>query len=124
MMREAQKSSFANVIWSKLNIADQETLNIEVDYVIDRGVLLCRIPWLPGSPTCKVSLTYVACVAQKYGQSTIVFYIMEHHLQRMPHISGGQRKSGDGSCIHRRNESNPENIFLLLLKCEEQREVL
>ena len=63
---------FANAIW-KIVESDIPTVSSEVQYVLDGGALLKRIPWTQGATYHDICLVYTDYVARKYGSATIVF---------------------------------------------------
>ncbi len=72
-MREHQKSVLTEAMWSKFP-PDLECPSVEVQYVLDGGALLHRIPWPRGFPKYwELCLLYSDYVSWKYGQATIVF---------------------------------------------------
>ena len=74
MMREAQKSLLAEAMWSKLPVDIQEVPTDDVQYVLDGGALLHRIPWPHGCPTYReVCSLYCDYVTRRYGKAIVVF---------------------------------------------------
>ena len=74
-MREPQKSALADAIWSKLlESSNTDIPTGDVQYVLDGGALLYRLPWSHGSPTYhEVCTSYCSYVTSKYGQPYVVF---------------------------------------------------
>ena len=66
------KSVLADVLWKDVQ-EEQPKPNGEVQYVLDGGALLHRIPWPRRSTFENVSQLYVNYVTQKYGTATVVF---------------------------------------------------
>ena len=73
MLLQPQKPELADAIWAKLT--SNVTLPTgEVQYVLDGGALIHRIPWPRGSPTYReICNAYVNYATQKYGKAIIVF---------------------------------------------------
>lgn len=74
-MREPQKSVLAGALWAKVSALSSATEpSGDVQYVLDGGALLHRIPWPHGSPTYReLALLYCNYVTRNYGQACIVF---------------------------------------------------
>ena len=71
-LREAQKPVLANAIWSFL--PDQGPgLPRELQYVLDGGALLQRIPWTKGATFREICTVYTEYVTRKYGNAIVVF---------------------------------------------------
>ena len=69
---QANKAVLADVLWKSMNKEQQEPSG-NVQYVLDGGALLHRLPWPRGSTYDNVCQMYVKYVTQKYGSATIVF---------------------------------------------------
>ena len=69
-LRQPQKPALADAIWAKL----PPDTTWYVQYVLDGGALLHRIPWLRGTATyqdiCNLSCKYFS---KKYGEAIVVF---------------------------------------------------
>ena len=72
LLREPQKPVLANAIW-KLVESDIPTVPSEVQYVLDGGALLQRIPWSQGATYHDICTVYTDDVARKYGSAAIIF---------------------------------------------------
>ncbi len=75
LLREANKSSLANAIWDSLETGTcMPEPSGEVQFVLDGGALLHRIPW-PHSPITYNALCslYTQYVVTKYGNAIVVF---------------------------------------------------
>ena len=73
MLLKPQKPALADAIWAKLP-SDPTGPNGEVQYMLDGGALLHRIPWSKGFPTYKeISEMYCQYVMQKYGAAILIF---------------------------------------------------
>ena len=74
MLLQPQKPVLADAIWAKLP-SDPAGPTGEVQYVLDGGALLHRIPWPRGFPTyrgiCDLYCSYVT--TRKYGAAIVVF---------------------------------------------------
>ena len=70
---QANKLVFADVLWKSIDEEQREPSGDQVQYVLDGGALLHRIPWARGSTYDSVCQMYVRYVTQKYGAAVIVF---------------------------------------------------
>ena len=61
------RQSFADVLWKSIDEEQCEPSGDQVQYVLDGGALLHRIPWPRGSTYDSVCQMYVRYVTQKYG---------------------------------------------------------
>ena len=74
MLRQPQKPAQADALWTKLTLEAKTQLKGNVQYVLDGGAFLHRVPWLRGSPTYKVVRDlYCTYVQRKYGRAIVVF---------------------------------------------------
>ena len=64
-MHEPQKSTLADSIW-KMSQCQRTALPIDIQYVLDGGALLHRIPWNKGSTFSEILKTYSDYVLNKY----------------------------------------------------------
>ena len=71
-MHEPQKSTLADSIW-KMSQCQRTALPIDIQYVLDGGALLHRIPWNKGSKFSEILKTYSDYVLNKYGEAIVVF---------------------------------------------------
>ena len=71
-LRESQKSQFGDAIWSMIQ-HPEISLPTDVQYVIDGGSLLHKVPWVRGETFRGITLKYVNFVLTKLGKSIIVF---------------------------------------------------
>ena len=73
MLLQPQKPVLADAIWAKLP-SDPAGPTGEVQYVLDGGALLHRIPWPRGFPTYRdICDLYCNYVTRKYGAAIVVF---------------------------------------------------
>ena len=73
MLFQPQKPVLADAIWAKLP-SDPAGPTGEVQYVLDGGVLLHRIPWPRGFPTYRdICDLYCNYVTRKYSAAIVVF---------------------------------------------------
>lgn len=70
---QANKAVLADVLWKSIDEEQREPSGDQVQYVLDGGALLHRIPWPRGSTYDSVCQIYVRYVTQKYGAAVIVF---------------------------------------------------
>ena len=86
-----QKPALADAIWAKLP-SDPTGPTGEIQYVLDGGALLHRIPWPQGFPTYKETCDmYCRYVTGKYGDAIVVFDGYSHSSTKdMTH----QRRTG------------------------------
>ena len=63
----------ANAIWSLLPDQGIPGLPRELQYVLDGGALLQRIPWEKGATFKEICTTYTEYVTRKYGNPIVVF---------------------------------------------------
>ena len=69
---QANKATLADVLWKSMK-GEQRDPSENVQYVLDGGALLHRIPWPRGSTFDSVCQMYVAYVTHKYGAAVVVF---------------------------------------------------
>ncbi len=72
LLREPQKPVLANAIWDLVSPTTPAVLD-DVQYVLDGGALIQRIPWTRGATYHDICTVYSDYVAKKYGSSIIVF---------------------------------------------------
>ena len=73
MLLKPQKPALADTIWDKLP-SDPTGPNGEVQYALDGGALLHRIPWPKGFNTYKeICEMYCQYVTRKYGAAIVIF---------------------------------------------------
>ena len=72
LLREPQKPVLANAIWDTLT-QNSPVLTGEVQYVLDGGSLLQRIPWTRRTTYREVCTVYTEYVTKKYGEAIVVF---------------------------------------------------
>jgi len=74
VLLEADKPALAEAIWKQLPLVVRNTvLPQNVQYVLDGGALLHRIPWNSGKTYEGISSHYVRYVGDRYGNTVIVF---------------------------------------------------
>ena len=69
---QPNKAVLADYLWKSMK-EEQWKPRGDVQYALDGGALLHRVPWLRGSTYDSVSHLYVRYVTQKYGAAAIVF---------------------------------------------------
>ena len=69
---QLNKAVLADYLWKSMK-EEQRNPSGDVQYVLDGGALLHRVPWPRGSTYESVSHLYVMYVTQKYGGAAIVF---------------------------------------------------
>ena len=72
LLREPQKPVLANAIWDTLT-QNSPVLTGEVQYVVDGGCLLQRIPWTWGTTYREICTVYKEYVTKEYGEAIVVF---------------------------------------------------
>ena len=73
-LKQPQKPALADALWAKLTPEAKTQPEGNVQYVLDGGALLHRVPWPRGSPTYKeVCDLYCTYVCRKYGRAIVVF---------------------------------------------------
>lgn len=72
VMRSANKASLADSLWSP-TIAESPKHPDQVQYVLDGGALLHRIPWTKGALWEEIMTMYTEYVTNRYGKATVVF---------------------------------------------------
>ena len=73
-LRQLQKPALAEALWVKLSLEAKTRPEGNVQYVLDGGDLLHRVPWQRGSPTYKeVCDLYCRYERRKYGRAIVVF---------------------------------------------------
>ncbi|PFX20787.1 hypothetical protein AWC38_SpisGene14755 [Stylophora pistillata] len=74
MLRQPQKPALADALWTRLTPDAKTQAEGNVQYVLDEGALLNRVPWPRGSPTYKeVCNMYCTYVQRKYGRAIVMF---------------------------------------------------
>ena len=71
-LRDAQKPVLANAIWTLLP-QSIPGLSSELQYVLDGGALLQRIPWTKGATYKEICTVYTEYVTRKYGNAVVIF---------------------------------------------------
>ena len=73
LLLKPQKPALADAIWAKLP-SDHTGPKGDVQYVLDGGALLHRIPWPQGFPTYReICDMYCQYVTRKYGAAIVIF---------------------------------------------------
>ena len=72
LLRLPQKPVLANAIWALL-IPELPVITGQVQYVLDDGALVQRIPWTRGSTYNDICQLYTDYVRRKYGEAIVVF---------------------------------------------------
>lgn len=71
-LRLANKASLADALW-KLMPSNTPVPSGEVQYILDGGALLHRIPWKNGFTYDEICQQYVTYVDHHYGHPVVVF---------------------------------------------------
>ena len=71
--REAHKSTLAEALWNTADCSASEEEMDNVDYVLDGGSLLHRIPWTRGDTFTSICKIYTNYVTRKYPTAYVVF---------------------------------------------------
>ena len=94
LLHEAQKSTLADSLWSKTS-PEMTSIPQHVNYVLDGGALLHRIPWQRGATFANISKLYADYVTRHYGKATIVFDGYEQvSTKDMTHMRRSKGKKG------------------------------
>ena len=72
VLLEATKSTLAESIWKRVQ-CQQTDIPKEVQYVLDGGDLLHKIPWVKGSTYSDILKSYRNYVLSKYAEASVVF---------------------------------------------------
>ncbi|WAR03769.1 hypothetical protein MAR_010327 [Mya arenaria] len=72
LLRQPQKPVLADAIWALLT-PDLPGITGQVQYVLDGGALVQRIPWTRGSTYNCICRLYTEYVKRKYGEAIVVF---------------------------------------------------
>ena len=72
LLREPQKPVLANAIWNLL-APDISEITGEVQYVLDGGALIQRIPWTRGATYQEICSVYARYVSKKCEKAVVVF---------------------------------------------------
>ena len=74
MLRQPQKPALADALWTKLTPEAKTQPKGNVQYALDGGALLHRVPRLRGSPIYKVvRKLYCTYVKRNYGRAIVFF---------------------------------------------------
>ena len=71
-LRQTNKSQLADALKKMIN-PPNEMMDVDLQYVIDGGSLLHKIPWNKGSTYLAICMQYVDYVKSTYGNPVIVF---------------------------------------------------
>ena len=71
--REPNKSTLADALWEMVKQEQTEPNGDDLQYVLDGGALLQRLPWSRGETFENICQMYVTYVTKRYGKATIVF---------------------------------------------------
>jgi hypothetical protein len=72
MMTEANKAKLADSLWSTTIEVSPKPPD-QIQYVLDGGALLHKIPWTKGASWDEILRTYTNYVTRRYGKAIIVF---------------------------------------------------
>ena len=70
MMKAAKKSTLGDAMWH--NDLQNPGPSEELQYILDGGALLHRIPWISGSTWDEILQSYTQYVSKKYGMAIVV----------------------------------------------------
>ena len=73
LLREAQKPVLADAIWSLLQTPNIPAVSCQVQYVLDGGALLQRIPWKKDVTYNEILGPCTEYVTRKYGHAIVAF---------------------------------------------------
>lgn len=74
LLRSANKAALAESLWKLVKgIQDVPVCSSTVQYILDGGALLHRIPWSIGSTWMEICNCYVRYVMEKYNKAIVVF---------------------------------------------------
>ena len=73
LLRQAQKPVLADALWSLLQTPNIPAISGQVQYVLDGGALIQRIPWKKGATYSEILGIYTEYVTRKYGHAIVVF---------------------------------------------------
>lgn len=73
MMRKANKPALADAMWSQHSPEDT-SVSHDVQYVLDGGSLLQRIPWPRGTTYSAIANLYADYVQKKYGTPSVIVF--------------------------------------------------
>ena len=76
--KKANKAILAEAIWKVINANVEYPRQLTVQYVLDGGSLLQRLPWKRGSKFSSIYDSYVFYVIKKYNKAVVVFDGYEH----------------------------------------------
>ena len=72
--REANKPALADALWTQSRQGESNSqIPADVQYVLDGGALLQRIPWQRGATVAEICQQYVKYVAARYDKALIIF---------------------------------------------------
>lgn len=96
LLREADKPALADAIWKVCECDDPADIpEGGIQYVLDGGALLQRIPWSRGSTYGSICHQYTEYVARKYKDAIVVFDGYEHtNTKDMTHQRRSKGKAG------------------------------
>ncbi|XP_065915240.1 uncharacterized protein [Dysidea avara] len=133
MLRQPQKAALSNAIWSVVSLDSQEIPG-EVQFVLDGGALLQRVPWTQGSAYGDICTIYTDYVAKKYGEAIVVFDgYQKSSTKDMAHKRRAKGRSGvpvsftDSTKLNMRKETflanctNKQKFIIMLGKYLERR---
>lgn len=89
LLRQPQKQQLADAIWA-LQTSHQPEIPGNVQYVLDGGALIHRIPWTRGTTYKGICNLYSEYVVKKYGSPLIVFDGYQKTLPKIWLIAGEQ----------------------------------
>ena len=71
--REAKKPALANAIWELTSSVQSGPQSSDLQYLLDGGALLHRLPWEKGHTFDEICVQYCRYVTSRYGKASIVF---------------------------------------------------
>ena len=94
-LRQANKSLLADEIWKSVSV-DTPGLaaSDNLQYVLDGGALLQKIPWSRGSTFASIIGTYVRYITQRYRNPVVVFdgYVSGPSTKDVTHLLCAEQK--------------------------------
>ncbi len=73
LLREPHKPALADAIWQLVAPHASVEMPLDVQYVLDGGALVQRIPWPYGAKYKDICRQYIDYVSKRYGEAVVVF---------------------------------------------------
>ena len=133
-IREPQKPALADAIWGLGDCSCAEPFGNDIQFVLDGGSLLQRIPWSKGTTFSTICNTYVNYVTGKYNDAVIVFDGYRSgpttkdtaHLRRTKGITGAKVYFTQNTPFKTKkeqflaNSENKQDFIFMLSRCLEE----